>query len=157
MRNEKGITLAEVLATLIIASLVISTITYVVQYALHNYRFASERQVAHTDALFVTETIVKAVRERSNQTLLQDASTNCILKLEVNSTTYTCFIFDHVAQTLHMTKVDDDVVVMSQLLSDKLHAVDIDITATKVDLALHYKLLKNSMYTHETAVYIPYL
>lgn len=158
-KNEKGATLVEVLAALIIASLVISTVTYVIQYALQNYRHATERQHAQADALFITETIVKAVRERSNQTLTIDEAASCKLKIQSSETTFTCFNFNAAAHTLHMTKVEDNTTEINVLLSDTLQAfeVEIDDANTKLDLSLSFNLMKNTTFTHETAVYVPYL
>lgn len=159
INNEKGATLLEVLASLIIASLVIATVTYVIQYTLLNHRSATERQNAQADALFVTDAIVKAVRERSDQTLITDNDTNCNLKVQSNNLTYTCFSFNESTQTLQMSKVEHDAVSLNVVLSTQLHAfeVEIDPTATKLDISLHYKLMKNAMYTHETSVYVPKL
>lgn len=162
IKNEKGLTLVEVLAVIIISSLVIATVTYVMQYTLNNYRATSERQEAQSDAMHVTELIIKSVRERSNQNLNTDGTIgDCVVHLEysVSGTTYrTCYSFDQNNGTLSLIKSENDTITLNQVISSKLANIDVDIVDEgKIELTLHYTIMRNTDFKYETTVYIPKL
>lgn len=158
-KNEKGVTLVELLAVIVISSLVIATVTYVIQYTMNNYRATADRQKAQADATFVTEMIIKSVRERSNQDfVLNDPTSDCVLKLEISqSTDHTCYSFDPDEGTLRLIKTENDSTTLNQVISSQLSHINIDIIGDKLELSLYYTIMNHSDFQYETTVYIPKL
>ncbi|KIL36149.1 hypothetical protein SD71_09320 [Cohnella kolymensis] len=83
LRNEKGISLYEVLATLAIASFLIGTLTFLFTYSHNGMQQTASRETILRESRTIMSHIVTSVR---NETATADVGDGKVLKLEFEKT-----------------------------------------------------------------------
>ncbi|MNI58623.1 hypothetical protein D3C73_1137420 [compost metagenome] len=168
IRNEKGVTLVELLAAITISAFILGLIFTVIQQSTQGFATITSKQFAQEHGRIISEHMVHAVRERPYIITQINSKNGIILKLQdpeaignyiqytFNSATHNFIIENSVNNTVSSTEVARNVTSASVELSDPVTVNSVQ-SQSKITLALEFKVEKKSPFTYQTVIYVPTL
>lgn len=167
--NNRGLTLFEALATIVVSSLIIGTVISLVNFSTNSMNKLHSREVVMQESRTIMNHIVHTVRDRF---VRATTDANFILKLDeiqkvkdvynatvtVTTGNYTYYAFDAGSNTVSFNRMVDGQ-LLAQPLSDNVDAMTITLSEDnkKIEIELVMRLPDDSLHTSSMSIYIPQL